>query len=253
LSSSTIEIDVLTENLEYVLERNRGILMQGSRDDVYFRTLKDSVVRLRWLGICQLLGQTDVNGFFKRHVDAARHSKKLMEETKVLPEYMKFGLVSDYLPMLGAYIAGEEDLALQIAMHCDRPFDEDYEYEEDYTYGKFFAQWMRFGSKFEIYLGSALSTLEALEEAGSARFALIEALKSKSSDDFNEAMQAFMSEHEDYYAGIEGTLSLDKEKFTTERAISVEALAWLKIAPAAGLLNVRKDYKYTPQPLTMVL
>ncbi len=252
MGSSTVEIDVLTENLEYRLDQYRKILATGKKDEAYFRALSDSVVRLRWLGISQLLGQTNVSGFFKRHVEAARLRKKLLEETKALPEFSRFGLVSDYLPMLGAYIAGEEDLALQIAMISDRAFDEDYEYEEDYTYGRFFAQWLRYGANLGSFINSIMISLETLEETGSARFSLIQALKDKNTDDFNEAMQQLISEFEDYYAGIEGTLSLDKEKFTVERAVSVEVLAWLKMASVVGL-NVRKDYKYTPQILVMAL
>ncbi|WP_020408542.1 immunity 49 family protein [Hahella ganghwensis] len=252
MGSSIVEIDVLTENLEFRLSQYRDILTTGARDEGYFRALADSVVRLRWLGICQLLGQTNVSGFFARNVEAARLCKQLFDETKSHVDFAKFGLVSNYLPMLGAYIAGEENLAIQIATYSDRAFQEDYEYQEDYTYGKFFAQWLKFGSRLGSFIDLTLNELEALEESGSARFALISALKIKSSDDFNDAMQQFMNEHEEYYAGIEGTMSLDKEKFTAERAISVEALAWLKIAPAAGL-DVRKDYIYTPQILTMAL
>ena len=249
MASSTIELPILTKNLEYAISQRQIVLTKGILDEQYFWVFSKAIVETYRYGLCLLLGQTSLSGFDKQMINSAALKKKLHEQARPFSEFHRYALGSQYLPALGTWISGDLTLAKSLAQESNYSFNEDYEYEEDYVIGQFFYQALLSDFKIGGFIDSILEKLEELEEGESARFALISALKDKEQTDFNGAILALIEEHQAFYDKIEGTMSVDKEKFTTEKAIHLEGLAWLKLAKTIGL-NIETEYAYIPRLLT---
>lgn len=244
---STIKHSVLVSNYHYRREQFTRISREQYTEDEYCKRLRNLSRDSYRLGICKLFATGLVavlqeefrrSGVYRKELEQLVYGKDV--------EIRWYALVSHYLPLLAVFCAD----GIAAVRECDFilfPFLSRYEYEEDYCYGEFFYTILNSdGIIRENYTEEILLKLGKLDERDAPRYTLIEALKKKDTETFNDAMNEFVQEYADFYDAMEGTLSCDKEAYSTERLISIEAWAWLKIASLNGL-NVFNDYYCIPQ------
>lgn len=248
MSSSVIRMDLLLSNIDFEIEKlNEPPLLSG----ISIPDAKNAVTviyKLRRYGISLLLGMVDVPGFFRRLGESASLKFKKLEKLSDNPEFSRFCLGSDYLPCLGAFLSGDSDLAKKIAELSSDNWNEDYEYEEDFLYGQFFYQYFKNDCVLGDFIQPILKSLEEADDADAPQYALMDALATNDEDGFKGALDVLLEEHEALCDKLDGSLTVDKEKFSTEMAVHIEAMAWIKIAGLAGI-KVDADYKYIPSIL----
>ena len=237
------------ENLDYEIQEIKSFIsQQKAKDEAYFRALSKIVTKLQRQSIAQLLGNAAVKTFFELQAESAKAQLVLNKNAK--GEFARYALGSVYQPAIGAHLSGNLQLAKDLASTASTDFNEDYEYEEDFTYGQFFYQLINQGFKLDKSFEPFLKQLKDLDEAGTGQYAMIDAAINQDADAYKEGFTQFLEEHEAYYAELDGTLSVDKEKFTTEGAVNVEGLAWLRIGEALGFsLKSSGPYLFLPEIL----
>jgi len=152
--------------------------------------------------------------------------------------------VSESFPLLDAIGAGDFTTATTIATASGHRWVESEEYEEDYLFYEFLMQHALLGTAE----GDALALLNRWEAclAGTddRRLGVCRALLSADSTAFAEALPLYLEERRQHY-DEQGDL-LAPEVRLTEPAVSVEGLAFIRIAQRKGM-SLQRGYQQIPE------
>jgi hypothetical protein len=186
----------------------------------------------RRVAVCRLLATGEPDGFLEFLVRSAQAHLHALERT---PEDRK--LTSLSLPFLDAVAAGAGPLAREIAARTRTTWSRGEEYEDDFLYFHLLAQ--RFGlGRSTPALAGDVARLEALG-GEDGRAALLLAILRADQAALEAALEAFVEARraEEREARSGGWLSA--EDAATFAKVSVELLALLRLAEAAGLTAPR--------------
>ncbi|KMQ50655.1 hypothetical protein CHISP_2506 [Chitinispirillum alkaliphilum] len=248
MGNSIISYSVLISNYSYREELFQKRSQHTYDDEAdYLKTLQKLTLDSYRCGIAQLFYHGDVARLQEQFKKAGEYRQKL--DTLVAdkpPQLRWYSLTSQFLPLLAVFCT-EGISAVQKLGLTQFPYLPNYEYEEDFTIGKFFYTVLNDGGIVsESFAETLLEELKELDEQDTTRYALILALKERESAEFDAAMKTLLQEHADFFSAMEGTMSCDKEAYSTERMLSIEGWAWIKIARLNGL-DVSSDYFAIPQ------
>ncbi len=245
MGTSTINHSTLIGNYTFRREKFSETTLEEYETGEYYKVIRNLSRDSYRMGISKLFYKGRVEDLTAEFRQAALYRKEL--EDLVADKELKirwYALVSNYLPLLSGFVAGGISLVNQIDLKLF-PYLDRYEFEEDYFYGKFFYTILYKEGKADDSLKDFLSELEELEELESTRYALITALLNRDSEAFDLAMDAFITEYNEFYDGMTGALFCDYEAYSTERFLSIEAVAWLKLAKI-NEMEVSHDYFVVP-------
>jgi hypothetical protein len=201
----------------------------------------------RAAGIARLLTEADGVAFrlsLQRSGEARR--RLLQWATGVRWPFNRFTATGHCGPLCDALSAGADALARDIArLSSDTPVKE-YEHEEDFLYGRLLGLLALDADTAPGRVEPVLDALErALEGQEAPRLAMARALVIREQDAFNAALDALLTEHESRHDARARAMSLEDECALTERYVSVEGLALLRLAERRGLA-VQADYLFLP-------
>lgn len=191
------------------------------------------------LAICKLIDQADPSAFAENLVRSGQarryYLRKSQEEGNVNDRFLGLSRVESVLDTVAA---GDFDLARQIADSSVDEWHPGWEYEDDFCYFLFFHR-LTLGTPFVDSSEAAALLLRferALEGASSGRLEICQAVHRQSEVAFWTALERVLA---DFQAANERRRARITE-FSADAAfwprsfVSVEALAWLRVAETFG-------------------
>jgi hypothetical protein len=153
--------------------------------------------------------------------------------------------VSESFPLLDAIGAGDFDTAATIARLSSHRWLKDQEYEEDFLFYEFLMQHVLLGASAAEALAMLDRWEACLEGTEDRRLDVCRAILSVDSEAFAEALPLYLEERQQSYEE-QGDL-LPPEIRLTEQAVSIEGLAFIRIAQRKGIA-VQAGYQQIPEP-----
>lgn len=194
----------------------------------YCKELRRFTVDNLRLGIAQYLLNEDISLLKSAFVTSREIRQKLENEIAEKPEFARYTLLSDYLPMVAQFCIDEDSHGF-----IDHPYHEGSEYEEDYLYGLFFFKY--FSQNTMAFAKDIIFKLISLDEESEPRYLLIEALLKKNSQKFYTALLLYL-EHQN--VRLERLRKKGAEKdphYFLDKEVDIELWAWIKIGKREGL------------------
>lgn len=221
----------------FLVEKAAGLAVDGALGDAAAGALAPRqadafCAEYRRIAICRLLATGEVDGFLDFLVRSAQAHLHILGRT---PEDRKMTSLS--FPLLDALAAGADTLAREIAARTRSTWHQGEEYEDDFLYFHLLAQRFAAGRGLADLEGD-VARLDALG-GDDGRAALLLALLRRKQDALESGIEAFVEARraEEREARSGGWLSPDDA--ATFAKVSVELLALLRLADAAGLTTPR--------------
>lgn len=201
----------------------------------------------RAAGIARLLTEADGAAFRQCLVRSAEARLQLLQwATGARRPFNRFTATSQHGPLCDALAAGADALARDIArLASDTPV-KGYEDEEDFLHGRLLGL---LALDEDVVAGKVEPLLDALERVlggnVTPRLAMGRALMTRRQEDFDAALDALLAEHASTHDARARAMSVEDESSLTERHVSVEGLALLRLAHGRGL-TVQAEYIFLP-------
>ncbi|HEX5748290.1 MAG TPA: Imm49 family immunity protein [Archangium sp.] len=205
----------------------------------------------RAFGICVLLTDVNVDGFFHGLIQSALTWKFFLERCQLEGvSDSSYRRVSLSAPFLDAVAAGQWKLAKQIAALSADAWRQGEEYEDDFAYARFLHRLLDFEQAERAVAQHLLDQFErALEGGSDVRLELARALLDKNQDAFESAFEGLLDDHEHKMKRIadpqRDSVLAREYTFEPNRHIMVEGLAILQVAEVLGL-KLESEYKFCP-------
>lgn len=154
-------------------------------------------------------------------------------------------VLSRTLPLFDAIVAGDDEAARQIAARVRRDWAKGEEYEEDFLFveyllGRFIRDAPEADRKAWLDRWDVVLAGDEDPRLGACR-----ALEAGDADAFGTAMDLLATERADHYRNLADKGLLEPEQGATERHLSVEILALLRLGDGLGL-GTEPDYPGAP-------
>ena len=230
------------------LARSAELQQQASTmGKVYYELAKHH----RAFGICVLLQDAEVDGFFHGLIQSAITWKyflrKCQLEGRGESPYRRASLTA---PFLDAVAAGQRTLAKQIAALSAETWTQGQEYEDDFAYGRLLHLLIDFEHPDQAGVHHLIDQFERALEGGSAvRLELVQALADRNQSSFESSFVGLLEDHESKMRKLadprRDSVLAREYTFEPNRHVMVEGLAILQVAEALGL-KLEPEYKFCP-------
>lgn len=154
-------------------------------------------------------------------------------------------LTSKALPFFDAIAAGDFEGAEEIARHSRRTWAQGEEYEEDFLFVDFCMQHFFLGTPPQACERLLARYETALQGTEDFRLDVCKALLVADSQAFREALGRFLTARSDNFDVLERNESAAPELLATERHLSIEGLALVRLAERKGM-ETDEDYANIP-------
>jgi len=231
----------LSIHIDNALKKNRDLMPHVVGGRVSFRGILAFCRNYRIAGIATLFLTGTVDGFHRHlHRSGRAFLHHLQQQADA------GGLrTSQSLPFFDAIGAGDFASAAEIARRARRTWAQDVEYEEDFLFVEFLMQHFFLGAN-EAHGEVMLQRYEnALQGAEDIRLDLCRSLLLVQEEDFNSALERFLSERHDRFQELSDGQTVADELLATEWNFSVEGLALVRLAERKGI-PTEVDYLHVP-------
>jgi hypothetical protein len=199
--------------------------------------------KYRAFAIGQLLTRGDTDAFHHNLIRGARVRIRCLERARALGVDSFVFAWGRFPPMVDAIASGEVSLVADMARLLPDRFRPGSEYEEEYLYARGLAALS--GAMPRTESGTWVEDLQALE-GETPRSCVLDALEKRDVDALDEALEAFIAEHEEAFAEKREQTSLADLVVVAESEVCVEALAHLKLASIRSLDLSAFTYRRIP-------
>lgn len=221
-----VPLFLVIKNAGLALEKAIPLLIAG-RSTV--RGALGIALQLRWMGIARLLATGTPEELFAELSRGARAFLFFLERAGELDK-----VTSRADPFFDAIACGDDDAAARIVRASRATWHEGKEYEDDFLHAWYLMR--RFAAAPDPELGALLDRWDAvLEGNDDPRLDLCRALQARDQDAFDDALEAVVEEKQLATARLAEADRLPPEDAATTAHLSVELLAVLRLAEAAGL------------------
>ncbi|QSQ23712.1 immunity 49 family protein [Pyxidicoccus parkwayensis] len=202
---------------------------------------------LRAAGIARLLTEVDRDAFRLCLQHSAEARRQLLQwAIGARRPFNRFTATGHHGPLCDALAVGADELARDIVrLSSDTPVKA-YEHEEDFLYARLLGL---LALDADAAPGRAEPLLDALEHVlegqEAPRLAMGRALVARKQDAFDAALDDLLTEHASRHDAMARIMSAEDECSLTERYVSVEGLALLRLAQRRGLA-VQTEYIFLP-------
>jgi hypothetical protein len=205
----------------------------------------------RALGICVLLTDADVDGFFHWLIQSALtrvyYLRRCRHEGLAGTAGARASLLDGFLD---AVAAGQVPLAREIVNLSAERWMEGEEYEDDFAWARALGL-LALGER-DSETGTVLDQFQRALEGGKAvRLDVGQAMLAKDQEAFDRAFDALIREHQEANDRLadpeENSILADEYPFEPNRQVFVEGLAVLRLAESRGL-KTRPEYPRCPRP-----
>jgi hypothetical protein len=183
----------------------------------------------RRIAIARLLSTGSSNDFLTW---LAMGAQAFLHWLEGVPEEAKLGRLSE--PFLDAVACGASDLAAGIARSAATTWRTGEEYEDDFLYFRFLMSYFGLRSDAKETL-PLLERYEALAAGNDPRADVCRALFARDQERFDEAIEALVQHWQEKTREADERGMLSPDDAATTAHVSVELLALLRLATAAGL------------------
>jgi hypothetical protein len=242
-----MELAVLRENLELSIEFELDEIAEGDGLDDIGSSCERISDLYRALAICKLLLEADTNAFYhdlmrsghtRAYFMARCHREGHLQNVRLAASN-----VNAYFDSLAS--AGW-DLAIRIASLSATSWFQDDEYEDDFSYARFFHVLTLAESQSGRKLEFLLDRYDlALEGNRNGRWHLCESFLSRNQEHFVSAFDEILRERAEQLAEDEESALGEEMTFVSEKHVFVEGLAILRMAERLGL-STDHEYQYIP-------
>jgi hypothetical protein len=202
----------------------------------------------RALGICQLSGDADIDGFFHHLIQSALARRHYLDGVKGggEPRHRRASFLD---PALDAIAARQWKLAGELFSRVAHSWTEGEEYEDDFCYAEVIR---RLTTDDPEPLDPLLAHWEEVLEGGEdRRLEVAKALIARDAASFTEALAAHLSAEDAKARAIadpeDGSSLADEPPFFPNHWVSIEGLALLALAEKRGM-EVQELFKGCPAP-----
>jgi len=192
----------------------------------------------RMIAISYLLTQVDMRAF-QQHL---RQSAETRQRLLLLPGRHqtppgRFQSTGNVDPLFDAIVAGEEELALEMAHQSPETWQEGYEFEDDFYYGRFLHLLLQGGVDSIPARAVLAQWRNAFGQDDPPRLQICEALVSLDDARFEGGFQALLQLREAQFRAKEkeSVFLRDPDRYWTERVICIEGLALIRLATRFGI------------------
>lgn len=200
----------------------------------------------RALGICLLLTETEVDGFFHWLIQSALTRKYYLGRCaaeSVLDDFQRRASVTG--PFFDAVAADQWALARHIAALSPGTWWREREYEDDFAYAFFLHTLIQRDPADAATLQGTLDQYErVLVGGGDTRLELCKALLAKDQDSFLNTFPVLLDDYERKMKKLSSTRDYDYT-YEPNRHVMIEGLALLKIAESLGF-ETEAEYPLCP-------
>lgn len=246
MAGEVIDIDIVKRNLKYRIQQFRQLPAPHKTELWYLERLNRVAKDFREYGICLFLSELSQEGLYAcfSHSADSRITLLNMAENAV-STCDRYAYLSNNASFFDALAANQWDKGLQIAKLSHCPFNEDYEYADDYRYTAFLFKLLladfRLNKSFNRLLEQLL---EDMEGEILARYSLCEALLQGDEQKFSAALSDLIDEHADHYEA-EAERVVDHYRFRTQQYVFIEGLALRKIGKKMGF-SLNDELRFMP-------
>lgn len=198
---------------------------------------------LQMIAVATLLLEADAQVFFLNLCRAAENWRRLVVFLRTRSESLPRTTFN--APLLGAMVANHWELAQALACTSGTAWQEDEEYEDDFTWALLLQEWLVSSGE-----GPRLKTLEArVEEIGDdfckERLSVLRRLRARDAESFLSAFERARGLHQETTERMATLSTIPVAEFAPHRYVWLEGLALLRLAERAGL-QVRGPFLYCP-------
>lgn len=230
-------LSVAVENAEFMLERGIRQLARGPL--ARHADIHQICTFFRQRGVASLLLEGTADTY---HVCAMQSASAYAMELRRIPDTDKVTAWSR--PLQDAVGSGYWSAAEEIARSSRTTWNSDYEYEDDFSYVRFWHHLLLGGTDDEIE-----ATLERYEEvlagAPDVRLDICRALHARDEEAFDEALRALLDERRDKVNEMIGSDAISKEAAQWIQHFALEGVALLALAEKHGL-STGREYLHCP-------
>ncbi len=198
------------------------------------------------VGICELLLDAEIDGFFHHLIRSAQTRKWLFQQALDTEGYPTKVLKASFnQPLFDAIAASQIELAREISKLSPDTYFSDVEYEDDFCYSYFLHRFLLGSPKKE--LNNILNRFEeVLEGDESPRLDLCRLLLDPDPRASEEAFLGLLEERKEKMQEFEDFSSYsDDALFYPNKNIFIEGLAWLRLLEDVGI-SMNDEYGFCP-------
>jgi hypothetical protein len=208
---------------------------------------EDLCDKLRALALTALLVDANVNVFYHHLIRSARVRIHFLERCIAEHKLQHFRRAcSRNEALLDSLTAGDFERANRIAELSPREWLSNAEYEEDYVYTQIIHQLLQGDSPSAENMAGLLAQFErALDGTPSARLSVSRALAARSQDDFDEAFEELLTEHDNELEAQRARSVMQEAISVSNQRVWIEGLGLLRLADKLDL-GTASEYRYCP-------
>ena len=206
------------------------------------------------LAIAHLLHTGDCREYKTNLLRSAQYRVRLLKQAAQDPaQYQDYSWSYFLAPFFGAIIAGDTDLAKEIATLSVFKENSSFEFHDEYLYSRILYQLVLSDYSASEQTTSLLGEyLDDWSGEETPRYRAVNALLEKKQIQFEKAIRDLLEAHGDYYSKIGEGLVDDLVAFSTEQFVCLEAVALVTIANRLGI-KTQKHYKGIPSSALITL
>lgn len=188
------------------------------------------------LGIAHLLADADVKAFRSELAESGRVRLAFLTTAGRAPEAIRQARSGHLFPVFDSLVAGQDELARDIARASRDGWAEGEEYEDDFRWAMIVHSLVRSGGRFGAVDRGLITRYEkALGTAFSARLSVAEAFADGDATRLAEAIGLLAGEWREEREVIDASTLVPGEKTLLEKHVFIEGLGLVAIAAMAGL------------------
>lgn len=227
---------IAEDNARFRLKQRMAALAAGDRSGALYASIS---TLYRTIALCRLLRDADVAEFTRWLAESARPRLEYLQMRPAAagPDERRYLCVSKDAAVENALAAGDLRSAAEVAALTPTDYQPDFEYRDDYLFAL---------AEVELVLGRDLESdqpveklIAALEkECTDARAPTVLVLRgviSRSAETFEDGLRSLLARREARLSETRKRTNAPHELLLTEGAVSVKALALLRLAEMRGL------------------